>query len=1407
MAEFVPKPVQQFVPKPVEEGSMFTDIGRGIASGAVTVGQGIVELGALATDLAFDTDYAKPTTAFFEDFKQDAGIDPQGTAGEVTEEIVAFGIGFLPIAGWLGRAGMAAKGGKALGALPKSRFFRTADRFGKSKLGKTLLSSRARLAGTTALAATGYEAITTPDGRPTVSDSFDVLPDILKTEESVAGLTGRAEALRRIRNRLRSGAEAGLASAAFDAVLPVVGAGTRAVGQLPVVGEGASAAARFTNAAFARASDSLLRLPAARRTNEAFRKWFSATGGVDERIFEELSDTIAVGDTAQRAAVNYLRDWDRQVKRVVRGQRLLGKGKTATRKAERDLYEFLTGNNSALDAYPKEVQEAAERMRRLGAEFEDRILTDAEKALEGAAGFERKQKLTDTLRAIRDHQREQKSYLRRLYQRFENPETFYKNLDLKSKDYKEAVDEVAENLINMPGSQFRGNPVAAREAAETRVNQMLGLDAVNRGKSPDAAIKDVLTEIKQARERTFLPPSAKLDIADDMFIKREPLMDQSPKLRQLLGEMKDPKEAFIRTISDSAHTTSAVRFYESLYNDKSLTLDLGTALRQLDAEEGRPMIVDANIMAREPVGSDFLRPSDPGSRLAVQMSEPDEEAIAALRNYGYRQLGEVDARHPFLGSYGDLTGMYVAPELHDALTTSGRLGQTAMNEAAALAVQAKGLSQRMTVVQNPLSQIRNIYGGFYFLGANGNLGRNMDFTDTLKMFAGNLDNLDDAGAEKLARTMGELGVMDTALVTSAIRQFGKLGEDLTTSGKVQKAIDGAIDNVPLMKWLERTYSDTDSFFKVMTVLGEQSKLKSAIAKAGLSENTPALQQELVRAGLAKRTASAAVPDADFLTLTAADLTKDVMPTYPRVGRAVRGLDMVPLFGNFTSFASENIRNSVNTLQRGLNELAFRVSPELRAQIGEAAARTLERQIRGIGSQRLMSYVSTASVLPMAATRASMSATGMTEEDMEALYRETPPYLKGHELTPIRYDKENAKVEYIDQSYVNPYAFVTDAAKAALREYAAKGELNASEVNQIASAAWTGLISFAEPFGAESLVFERLRDVLPQAWVGRGGETQTGAKIYVEGDSLGDKLSKSFTHTIGGFIPGFMRQIAEERGGRLEPGRLTRGMFDIPGAQGQEYTTAEEAARLVSGFTPMVLDLKKDFWYNGAAYAPRRTEAKTQAYRAIKNNDSTVDDMVSGWNTYLDNLYREQSKLYAHVQAARELGLSDRDIIFNLINKANLGKDEVAAIMRGEFYPTIATDELIEQIETEIRFERQPRTVTDVPYRELSQLSVNRLREPLNGRIYEEEIDTGRKGFSWFEVAPGLKNQPFEPRPVQTEGAAPFTPRPVTGQGPRPAPQVQPPSAQDSTPVSPGLLGDNPVEVMRNLEIAQRTSGQ
>jgi len=1431
------------------------DIGKGIYSGIVSVPQGITELGALGIDAALGTNTSRSVTEAFESIKPE-----MGAAGEVTEDLVAFGVGFIPIAGWLGKASQAAKAanaGKALSTAGRGKFTKSAIEYGSSKVGRNTLKTWKGLAGSTAVGTLGYSTAVSTDGRATASDNFDIMPSILQTEEDT-GLTGRKEAGRRFRNKFAVGAEDALLSLGFDAALKGAAVGSKFLGQTETgaaLARGLRSVPSKTGGAFMKTLETIDK-PLADKTrgglqaaNRQFQKYFSASGGADTKLYETTQDARAKADMYERLGVKAAEDWSKASNEFLKAAKLKNNTPVGAQKLETSLLDFLMGNTKALDEIGDEkLLKAANKMVDIRSSLDDDIITQLEmqigvkrdpvtkaEIIDPATG---RRQLEDAitpgqitaanaLKEMTSAQKAQNGYLRRMFQRYTDPKSFYDNLDLTSKGFDDAVSEVASLFAKGTGRAADQNDLTK---ARRIVYDSLGLQGLA-GLPPERALANKIKSIKEGAKGNFGGLVAKerpvLKSIDDIFVERKEILESSPNLRKLLGELTEPLEIYKRTVNDMAQANAAADMYAGM-RAQGLVSNLSDGLNKV-AKGGRPAIIEmpdslnltseAYDKAMQPF-RDIAREQNIGVPMSVEdaagrtIDNPNyvraedvvQQYAQSLRDAGYRQLGDSkDIQHVFGGAYGDLTGMFVSPESFGALTAPLKLGSGALAEVTGILSSMRSLSQKMTIVPNPGAQVRNIAGNLGMLAANANLGRDTDFTDMFKIFTSSLDTLDDLGLERLAKKISLTGVADTSLITRALKEYRNAGKDLTISGKVSSGIDYFENKIPFMKLFERVYGESDTFFKGLSLLGEEKKLRGAFANSGLSENDPSILLALKENNLSKRDAGATrlTDGLDQIEVIAGDIVKDTMPIYPRVGKAVRSIDMVPIFGNFTSFASENIRNSVNILDRGLKEMSFQISPELRKQIGEEKAAAFEKQMRAMGAQRLMSYASVATLLPQAMVKGSMIATGTTPEEMAALRQQIPEYMDGHDLTILSNNKKG-KIDYIDLSYVSPYAFVLDPARAAIQRYNEAGRLGKSEAEQILSGAWRGLEMFAEPFGSESMIFERLRDVLPSeglfsAGVGRGGKTATGAPVYADTEAFGSKFSQGVKHMLGGVIPSYFRLGVEERGGEFVPGRLYRGVFDMPGPRGEEYNVYKEGARLVTGFTPMRVDLQNDFAFKGLEYGPRRTDAKTTATRVIQQADSTFEDMNAAYSTYLDNLYREQTKLYSDIQAARKLGLSDTDIRRNLVNGANMSRSEVNTIMKGKFYPTAASRELAKDINAARKAEGRSFSEERVPFGSFNRMAADRLNEPLGGS------GSATPAPSAAPVLP--RSNPFSDLIPGSQGSVPrsnpFSDLIPGPQGSLPQPVFAPTQARAPGPVDPALLGDNPFSAAANAQIANR----
>lgn len=1399
------------------------ELGRGLLAAPISLIQGLVETGAAGLDLALGSNTSRSVTEAFNTIREGVGATPESAGGKAVEDITAFGLGFLPIVGWLGRANKvarAAKAGKVLPPPSTSRFLRSAEKFGASASGQALLSKPAGLIGTTAAAAAGYETLFSPDGRTTLSDTFE-LGGPLRTEQDT-GLTGREEALRRIRNKLRSGTEAAALSTAFDTAITGIGAGVGAFGRT----EAGAATARGIRTGFDIIGSAVSKVPGAKAIGRVGTKYLTPAGGADPRVYEEMMDTMARIDATEAGGIRAYAEYEKAFNDTLGKMRLFGKGKETAQQAERDLFKYLTGTGPRLDKYGKEVASAADRLLDTSNKVRSQFIESVERELETALpGTDRAIKLQNALKAMTEHQEAEKGFLRRAFAVHKDPFTYYKNLDLAGKDkklYDDAVLEVSKNL-NM-------DAFATPEAlamARYKVNEYIGLGAINNGLSPQAAIKKLVRSLEAERVspsgNLFAKDMPKLKLTPTLLAPREAILDSSPKLRQLLGEVTDPKELYIQTIGDMSKTTAALNFYQNMARS-GLVSSLADAIPALSAGR-KPLFVQVPDplnptefdmspfinRARElrvqttpaiTLGGDI--PAEVGG--SIDPADIIQSYTDELVQSGYVKLGEANnLSDVFAGQYGSLTGLYVAPETYQALTAPLRIGINGADEFLSILTQIRGLSQKMTIVPNPESQIRNILGNTAMLAATANLGRSTDVFDLFKLFTTSIEGLNEQGLERLSKVISLSGVTESSLVIKALQEYKDAGADLAISGKLRNLISKAEGLVPFLSAFERLYADTDSFFKGVAVVSEQNKLMSAFQAAGLKRPVMGLLEDMVDAGIAKRLSSKANPELNPLEVIAADAVKDMFPIYNRVGLAVRELDKFPVFGNFMSFASENIRNSVNIVDRGLREMSFTVSDRVRKRLGEAEAVAFERAIRAQGAQRLAAYTAVAGILPKAAVRASMAMTGTTPEQMEAMYAELPSFFAGNDIAVTANDQKG-KLEYINLSYTMPYAFAIDPAVAGLRAYNEAGRLGKDEMNQIMSGIWASVTSYSDPFASQSMSSERILDVLPREALGRGGVTLTGSKVYNETDTLWDKVLSSINHLTATYIPGYAREIVEIRGGDIRPGRITRAMTDTPGPQGEEFNMPAEFARLVTGFTPMELNLRRDFQFAGKEYSPRRQETKTSATRIIRAPDRTVEEMRDAWTTYLDNLYREQVKLYGDIQAARTLGLSDKEIRRQLIKEAKLGSDEVGAIMRGLFYPGSVTDELLEDIRMQEKADRiNRRTPTnEIPFREFMRMSRDRMRQPLIPETPAEAAPQTQAPANPFmdliPAAPAAPANPFEDLVPAPRGAAP-APAPVFA-APAPAAPLPTAGAVRAT-LAPSLLGGDLASQAANAEIAAR----
>ena len=1027
--------------KDPNEKGVFQDIGQGLGAGVINIGQGVAELGAAGVDLVFDTDTSRDVTEFFEGTKESLNLTPTGTAGKVTEGLVTFGSVAIPIVGWLGRANAVAKGAKVIPGA--SKFAKSAEAFGKSASGKAMLGNRLKLAASTSLATGAADVFVAPTTFNTMSDSFDALPDFLKTEEDT-GLTGSEEAGRIFRNKFRFGVEGVAAGAAVEAAFPVIGAVARAPAYVP----GVPAAARLITSGFDKLGSKL--------SGGKLQKYFTSAGLMPRELYEGVEDVKGVVASTTREAAKKFTAFERAAKRTVKASKLFGKGKEGIDKVYTDLQKYLTGGmdeTAFTKLHGAEVGKAAADMRGQVDGLTEIFMKNIEDVPESVLAKPQRDALVAQFAAS------QGKYLRRMYEVHMRPEEFV----LDAKLFDESVKEVAGLIQNKSG--LVGDELIT-EATKV-VNQTLYKQTTEGGANVEVTLKKLKGALKKGNKGGNGQPVPLFRIAEGMLKDRNKWMDAAPTLRKLMGEINDPKELYLRTVGDMSTTLASNQFYRQ-YADTSMS-SLDDALVAINKNpNAKPLAIDGRTV------------------------QPDQAEV--LKRNGYTQLGELpdlvkqanmtDAEKAFGGQFGAMTGAFVPVEVKEGFTIASRV-QDPLQEILAVSLQAKGLSQMTKTVLNPLSHIRNFHSGIFMLGANGNVARDMNLAESARLTIGRLVDMNDAEFAKTFNTLQKAGIVDQNYVVNEFQALLREGADLKVAGKISDGTTSLLKRIPfaqaLSKGAQNVYSGTDNFWKTVGFSGEKAKFTNAIRRG--IDGTDATMDDVAEAfslsGLAARTTEL-TKDMDFMDLMSADIVKSTMPTYSRVPESIKMIRRIPFIGNFVAFPAEIMRTTTNITRQGMRELGFKIDPSsaLAKKLNSQQIKDFERQVRAIGAKRLSSYIGMAYMVPIGAQKAAMELTDFTQEKMEALERLSPYYTKGDTLAPIRSEDVNGKpkVDYVNLSYMMPYDFMIAPARAALQAYSETGEITDSQTRMIASAMQAAVLKATQPFASESLLAERIADV-------------------------------------------------------------------------------------------------------------------------------------------------------------------------------------------------------------------------------------------------------------------------------------------------------------------------------------------
>ena len=1354
--------------KPAEDdGKQFYDdtfvgeLGEGVVSGIIGIGEGLAGLGAMGVDIIADTNYGDQVTEAAEAARDALGLDPEGFVGKGAEIVTQF------VVPGLGAAGLVAKGAKVA---------RAAKGLAKTPMTK---AERFSLAGKELAAAGIADGAVSTDGMTTIGDWVDMGPT--QTSDLI-GLSGREKALARLGNRVKVASEGtllgGVAQGALMGAGKAIGGAGKTIGQTEFGQVSAKAASEKIEQA-GRKIDNLLE-----------RRLLAKPGSADELGYfkTKLADAIAFGRyrgylPEQAATKRELLDGQVQVQ-IKKADRILndleteidsfvkktpeGEGTLDRVGIMSKLESYLTEPDTAVKArvlkeLPQGVRQNALRMRGHIDKLSDDVLK---------SDFLKENKFTVDGKNINDLiEQNINSYLRRRYKIFEDSkyvptdesvkvadDFFRVNRKATEKELTEMArgdvfGELSDDFLTTNGLQ----KVPGKDGVEIKLGAKV-TDAV-----AQKARENFLGRYSiKSREKLGGGRMARDRLETGMFMSRE---DVPKALRQLLGEVDDPREAYLGTIADLAQFTAVDDYF-------------GTIAKMADQNSG--------------IGKLFVN----GNKL-----DPNQQK--ALTQQGYIKLGgedgassgvqvvgrQADELEKLVGrsGWGSLDGFYVPTPIYKNLTrqilAEDSVGTAALRGLFGTFLKAKGISQYSKTVLSPITQVRNFTTALTFATANGNvpiIGRGSSLKDSAQAVFANITNKgsDDVFAD-LADAQ-QRGVLGTNAELREIQDTLNKGLDISardpknfieavagTGGGAREKLARGVGK--LTKPLEAAYQGSDDFWKYFNYNAEQAHLRNALKGSSPDDQIKYLTKGMddVEVDSLMKRAEANKGDVldELIKNRSAQIVRDTVPNYNKASSELVQLGRRLPIGNFISFPAEIYRTGFNIVKQGLDDMASDI-PAIQTR----------------GRNRLLGFTMTTAVVPAAALEMAYATTGVSREEMDAYKRSfAPRWEKGSVLLPLG-KTEDGKIQYMNFSTSNPYDVLTRFANRAINE-ADDAVREGKDVGQVLEDVALGTLSEVfEPFMSEAMLTEALIDVTL-----RGGKTSTGAEVYSGSDSFGSRQGKKVLHVMDTLMPNVIP--ANVSGGKLEPSRFLRGvlgsedgMITSVDKMGRERSALGEFARQATGVSVLEFDPKRGLEYNGYRLSQLQTDAKRTFNRITDDANANSATLLNAFQQANNDKLRIDREYYQVIEDLRSMGLSDAEIRREL-KKNNIGG--IKGIMRGEFEPFKVTTKNFKEMRGAGIFDQFPRS------------EIQEVRRQMNGLPLAPD-DAPRT------TAPASQTPMFgvpatdTPRPVQT----PMFGVPVE-QGSLPQPTLPVTTARAPGPVNPALLGDDPFSAAANAQIANR----
>ena len=615
-------------------------------------------------------------------------------------------------------------------------------------------------------------------------------------------------------------------------------------------------------------------------------------------------------------------------------------------------------------------------------------------------------------------------YINTSYQIFDNP-AYKKELSKKILSRPNNIQRV--RLIN---ERVRTGEITRQEGddlinnitddvvenAADYIARQLGVDKTN------PIVQENLEKLAKTEDtNTFSSFMESLAGKNKYTSSSKPLMskkDIDVSIRDLLGEVKDPKENFKNTYVKLSTMNAQYEFLEDIAGQ--LSIQFQNKVRRL--REANPQMTQDEAIAQV-------------QKTMVDLSS-DVGADKKL-NWVFQGAEKGDVVNPLQGVYADKAYADAIKNGFDVNLDS--IKPVLLKNIFRYGATIKGSTQYAKTVLNVGTHGKNMMGNVVFLTANGILPKGETIQTAAKTIAGQLRNKNSKElADQIAEYI-ELGVTNSGVGLGIVRR--NLNEAFRNPDSYISRITQGSKVKEAGKKLTEIYQAEDDFFKIIHFERTKDYLKKVY---------PNMADDAIKKMAAQR-------------------TRDLMPNYQLVPKIFKMSGYSP-FGDFVSFAEESIRTSKNLVKYTLKD-AYNAGFKASDENFNAAA------LRQAAATRLAG-MTVAGSLGTIAHNLTMSAFGITKEQDNAMNLLGPGYNVNQDKLyygPIQRDKRTGHIvaPNVSLGAYDPYNIVKVGARFLHERFLDGDPKSDFELNKL----WTGTLEQTlYPIVGPSMITETLRDM-------------------------------------------------------------------------------------------------------------------------------------------------------------------------------------------------------------------------------------------------------------------------------------------------------------------------------------------